>query len=273
MAIPAASAVATSASGRRQRGRAIPPDSNGDPLKIAVLSDVHGNLPALRAVLEDVHAAGPERVWCLGDLVGYGAQPDGCVSTAREHCHVILAGNHDLGVLDQIDIADFAPHAEQAARWTRENSSSETLDYLKTLTPSHDGEAIGLFHASPRDPIWEYVLSGTQAGECMDVMEQRVSAIGHTHVASYFSRTDGVMAGATAAAGTQLDISRGEWLLNPGSVGQPRDGDPRAAWLLLDVEQWTASWRRTEYPVAEAAAAIEAAGLPVGLGERLYLGQ
>ncbi|HEX5910515.1 MAG TPA: metallophosphoesterase family protein [Thermoleophilaceae bacterium] len=273
MAAPAATAVATRATGRRQRGRAIPPDSIGDPLKIAVLSDVHGNLPALRAVLEDVDAAGPDRVWCLGDLVGYGAHPDGCVQTARERCDVNLAGNHDLGVLDHIDIADFAPHAEQAARWTRENASEETLRYLETLSPRHDGEQIGLFHASPRDPIWEYVLSGTQAAECMDFMEPRVSAIGHTHVASYFSRTDGAMAGGTAAAGTELNIDAGEWLLNPGSVGQPRDGDPRAAWLLLDVEQWTATWRRTEYPVDEAAQAINAAGLPTGLGERLYLGQ
>ena len=93
------------------------------------------------------------------------------------------------------------------------------------------------------------MLSGAQAAECMDVMEPRVSAIGHTHVASYFSRTDGAMAGGPAAAGTELNIAAGEWLLNPGSVGQPRDGDPRAAWLLLDVEQWTATWRRTEYPV------------------------
>ncbi len=196
MAVPAATAVATNASGRRQRG--IPPDSNGDPLKIAVLSDVHGNLPALKAVLDDVDAAGPERIWCLGDLVGYGAHPDGCVETARERCHVNLAGNHDLGVLDHIDITDFAPHAEQAARWTRSHSAPETLGYLETLSPSQAGEAIGLFHASPRDPIWEYVLSGTQAAECMDVMEQRVSAIGHTHVASYFSRTDGALAGGPA---------------------------------------------------------------------------
>jgi diadenosine tetraphosphatase ApaH/serine/threonine PP2A family protein phosphatase len=234
---------------------------------------VHGNLPAFQAVIEAVDAAGAERVWCLGDLVGYGAHPDGCVSLARERCEVNLAGNHDLGVLDRIDIGDFAPHAEQAARWTRENASEETLRYLETLNPSHEGEVVGLFHASPRDPIWEYVLSGGQAAECMDAMPQRVSLVGHTHVASYFSRTDGEMAGGTAAGGTELNIERGEWLLNPGSVGQPRDGDPRAAWLLLDVEQWTASWQRTEYPVAEAADAIEAAGLPVGLGERLYLGQ
>ncbi len=234
---------------------------------------MHGNLPALKAVLDDVDAAEPERIWCLGDLVGYGAHPDGCVETARERCHLNLAGNHDLGVLDHIDITDFAPHAEQAARWTRSHSAPETLGYLETLSPSQAGEAIGLFHASPRDPIWEYVLSGTQAAECMDVMDQRVSAIGHTHVASYFSRTDGALAGGPAGADTELNIAAGEWLLNPGSVGQPRDGDPRAAWLLLDVEQWTATWRRTEYPVHEAAEAIAAAGLPAGLGERLYLGQ
>jgi predicted phosphodiesterase len=238
-----------------------------------VLSDVHGNLPALEAVLADADAAGVERVWCLGDLVGYGAQPDECVQLASERCDVCLAGNHDLGVLGSIDISDFSPHAAVAARWTREHASRSTLDFLGGLSSSHEGEAIGLYHASPRDPVWEYVLSGSQAADCMDAMGPRVGAIGHTHVALRFTRGAEGMDGEAVAGGTTHDISASDWLINPGSVGQPRDGDPRAGWLLLDVEQWTAEWRRVEYQVAKAAAAIEAAGLPVNLGERLYLGQ
>jgi predicted phosphodiesterase len=238
-----------------------------------VLSDVHGNLPALEAVLADVDAAGAERVWCLGDLVGYGAQPDECVQLASERCDVCLAGNHDLGVLGHIDISDFSPHAAVAARWTREHAGKATLDFLGGLASSEEGEAVGLYHASPRDPVWEYVLSGSQAADCMDAMGPRVGAIGHTHVALRFTRGSEGMDGEAVAGGTTHDISASEWLINPGSVGQPRDGDPRAGWLLLDVEQWTAEWRRVEYPVAKAAAAIEAAGLPVNLGERLYLGQ
>jgi len=176
-------------------------------------------------------------------------------------------------VLNRIDIADFSPPAAAAALWTRDQSSADTLEFLSRLEPAKEGEAIGLYHASPRDPIWEYVLSTSQANECMDEMSERVGAIGHSHVALRFTRTDRSVSGAGVPAGTALDISEGRWLLNPGSVGQPRDGDPRAAWILLDTEEWTAEWRRTEYPVAEAAKAISQAGLPRSLGERLFIGQ
>jgi len=250
----------------------MPPDSNGDPLKIAVLSDVHGNLPAFRAVLADVDSEGADAVWFLGDLVGYGANPNECVELAAERCDLCLAGNHDLGVLGRIDIADFSLHAAEAARWTRENAAPATLEFLGGLDAKREGEAIGLWHASPRDPVWEYVLSIPQAEECIDVMGPRVGAVGHTHVACRFTRAE-QMIGEGVIGGTRLDLSQGEWLVNPGSVGQPRDGDPRAAWMLLDLETWAAEWRRVEYPIAEAAGAIDAAGLPSSLGERLFIGQ
>jgi predicted phosphodiesterase len=249
------------------------PDSNGAPAKIALLSDVHGNLPAFEAVLADIDAGPEHAIWFLGDLVGYGAQPDECVALAAERCGLCLAGNHDLGVLDRIDIADFSPAAAAAARWTRERVGAETVAFLEALEPHHDGEAIGLYHASPRDPIWEYVLSTSQAGDCMDEMAPRVAAIGHTHVALHFTRTDARVTGEAMAGGSELELAAGEWLLNPGSVGQPRDGDPRAAWLSLDLESWSARWRRVEYPVGQAAEAIEAAGLPRALGDRLFIGQ
>ena len=251
----------------------MPPDSNGDPLRIAVLSDVHGNLPAFRAVLADVDAEGADALWFLGDLVGYGASPDECVQLAAERCDLCLAGNHDLGVLGRIDIADFSPHAAEAARWTRDQVSDSTRDFLGALDAQRDGEAIGLWHASPRDPVWEYVLSIPQAEDCIDEMGPRVGAIGHTHVACRFTRTPEDMVGEGVVAGTTMDLSEGEWLVNPGSVGQPRDGDPRAAWMTLDTESWTAEWRRVEYPIDEAAGAIADAGLPRSLGERLYIGQ
>jgi len=249
------------------------PDSNGDPLTIALLSDVHGNLPAFRAVLDEVAETDAAAIWFLGDLVGYGAQPDECVELAAERCDLCLAGNHDLGVLDRIDIADFSPPAAAAALWTRDRAAESTLAFLGGLEPRRDGEAVGLYHASPRDPVWEYVLSTSQAEECMDAMGDRVAAIGHTHVALRFTREDGELDGEAMPAGSRRDISSGEWLVNPGSVGQPRDGDPRAAWLMLDTESWTVEWRRTDYPVEEAAGAIEAAGLPASLGKRLYIGQ
>ena len=249
------------------------PDPNAGPLRIALLTDVHGNLPAFEAVLADVDAQDVEAIWFLGDLVGYGAQPDGCMRLASERCDLCLAGNHDLGVLDRIDIRDFSPAAAEAALWTREHASRETLDFLDALEPSKLGGPIGLYHASPRDPVWEYVLSAMQAEACMDLMPDRVGAIGHSHVALRFTRSDGSVYGEQVRGGSVLDLSEGDWLVNPGSVGQPRDGDPRAAWLLLDVQRWTAEWRRVEYTIDDAAQAIVEAGLPRSLGERLYLGQ
>ncbi len=243
------------------------------PSRVALLSDVHGNLPAFKAVIEDVEAVGVDAVWFLGDLVGYGAQPDECAALAKESCDLWLAGNHDLAVLERLNIAEFSPAAAAAAIWTRENASEETLAFLDPLEPQAVMGPIGLYHASPRDPVWEYVLSTPQADACMDSMGVRVGAIGHSHVALRFTRLDGEVRGEQVVGGTTLDISEGEWIVNPGSVGQPRDGDPRAAWLLLDIPNWTAEWRRVEYPIAEAAAAIEAAGLPEHLAARLHHGQ
>jgi predicted phosphodiesterase len=243
-------------------------------MRIALLSDVHGNLPAFEAVLADVDSEEVDEIWCLGDLVGYGAQPDACVELARQRCELCLAGNHDMVVTGAIDIADFSSSAAAAALWTREHIGADARAFLEGLEPQLDGRAIGLYHASPRDPVWEYVLSSWQAGECMDLMEPRVGAIGHSHVALWFQRDgDGQVEGAPAEAGLECDLADGDWLINPGGVGQPRDGDPRAAWLLLDTEGWTAGWRRVEYPIEEAATAIEEAGLPALLAQRLYVGQ
>jgi diadenosine tetraphosphatase ApaH/serine/threonine PP2A family protein phosphatase len=243
-------------------------------MRIALLSDVHGNLPALRAVIADIDVVGVDEIWCLGDLVGYGAEPDGCVELARERCDVCLAGNHDLVVTGEIDLADFSAGAATAARWTRETIGAESLEFLRGLRPAAPEREPALFHASPRDPVWEYVLSSWQAEECMALMPTRVAAIGHSHVALFFHLDDeGSIRGATAPAGTELELTAGRWLVNPGGVGQPRDGDARAAWLLLDTGTWAASWRRVEYPIDEAAAAIRAAGLPGALGKRLYAGQ
>src|SRR5215208_7652111 len=135
------------------------------PGRVALVSDVHGNLPAFKAVLEDAKGEGVDEIWCLGDLVGYGAQPTECVELAREECTVCLAGNHDLVVTGGIDIADFSRSAAVAALWTRDNISEEAMSFLKGLDPMDDGRDLGLYHASPRDPVWEYVLSTGQADQ------------------------------------------------------------------------------------------------------------
>lgn len=246
-------------------------------MRLAIISDIHANLPALEAVLGDIDAAEPDEIWSLGDVVGYGAQPDRCVELTEERCTVRLVGNHDLAVLDRLDISSFSPAASDAVRWTRSEIGEEALAKLAALEPAHVGADLAAYHASPRDPVWEYVLWPEQAGECLAAQTRRVALIGHSHVALCFSAGDGekpeATRGAQAGGGTKLDISENRWLLNPGSVGQPRDGDPRAAWMLLDSGEWTAEYRRVEYEVGAAAGAITEAGLPEHLARRLFVGQ
>jgi diadenosine tetraphosphatase ApaH/serine/threonine PP2A family protein phosphatase len=244
-------------------------------MRVAILTDIHGNRHAFEAVLADAAAAGAEELWCLGDIVGYGGEPDACVDLARERCAICLAGNHDMAVTGEISTEDFSRGAAISAQWTKDTLRPDNLAFLRGLRPEGVEGELGLFHASPRDPIWEYVLSIILAEDCLDAAKQRISLIGHSHVALAFTRArpDAEAEGFPRADGDEADLSTGEWLLNPGSVGQPRDGDPRAAWLLLDTAAWHATWRRTEYDIAGAQAAIRAAGLPDSLAERLGYGQ
>jgi diadenosine tetraphosphatase ApaH/serine/threonine PP2A family protein phosphatase len=246
-------------------------------LRVAVLSDIHANQPALEAVLEAIGEVEVEELWCLGDLVGYGAQPDGCTELVRERCAVTLCGNHDLAVLGELDITTFSESAAAAVAWTREAAGEETLAFLRSLSPQGSRAEVGLFHASPRDPVWEYVLSLDQAEAGLDAMEERVGLIGHSHVALFFTRPAAnrptYAHGAQAGDGAAVEIASGRWLLNPGSVGQPRDADPRAAWLELDTETWASRYHRVPYDIEAAAAAILEAGLPGSLADRLLIGR
>jgi diadenosine tetraphosphatase ApaH/serine/threonine PP2A family protein phosphatase len=247
-------------------------------MHVAILTDIHSNLPALEAVLEAIDEAGLKTRWCLGDVVGYGAQPDECAELVSERCDLSLVGNHDLAVTGEIDTDVFSASAAAAVQWTRDNSKRETIDFLKRLKPENSEHEVGLYHASPRDPVWEYVLAVDQARECMEEQSARVSFIGHSHVALWFSDGPGPgpvgdAGGGQAEGGLELDVSAKRWLLNPGSVGQPRDGDPRAAWLELDTEAWMVQYHRVSYDIDRAAEPIRKAGLPEHLADRLYVGQ
>lgn len=247
-------------------------------MRVAVISDIHANLPALEAVLEAIDGAGIEEIWCLGDVLGYGAEPDECADLVRERCAICLVGNHDLAVFGILDIAAFSEAAAEAVAWTRENVSESSLAPLRELEPAGERGGIGLFHASPRDPVWEYVLSAEQADACLDTQPTRIGLIGHSHVSLYFTRPsddDGggeEIRGSQASDDTLLDLSTGQWLINPGSVGQPRDGDSRAAWLELDTGEQLARFHRSRYDIDRAAASIVAAGLPRRLADRLQVG-
>jgi predicted phosphodiesterase len=241
-------------------------------VSIAIVSDIHGNRQAFEAVLESIERAGSDQIWCLGDLVGYGAEPDACVELAERHVTVCLAGNHDLGVVGAIDLAEFSPTARRAAEWTRDAIEPRTARFLLSLSPKDEEHAVALYHASPIDPIWDYVLSPLKAALCVEVQARRVGLIGHSHIALAFWRTDGEMTGEKQTDGTELDIGSGPWLINPGSVGQPRDGDPRAAWLELDLDAGRVQFHRIEYDVEGAIVAIRRARLPDSLAERLRYG-
>ena len=247
-------------------------------MPVAVISDIHANLPALEAVLAAIEERGAEEIWCLGDVVGYGAEPDACADLTRERCDLCLVGNHDLAVLGELDVSSFSEAAAAAVEWTRSEARETTLELLRELEPEGERREIGLYHASPRDPIWEYVLSIEQADACLEAQPGRIALIGHSHVSLFFVRLPedggpGDVRGGQAGDGLEIGLDEGGWLINPGSVGQPRDGDPRAAWLELDLEGMSATFHRVPYDVDRAAAAIAAAGRPQRLGDRLRVGQ
>ncbi len=217
-------------------------------------------------------------------------QPDECArAVASERCALSLVGNHDLAVLGELDVSSFSPAAAAAVRWTQRHSAErDAATSSRGLEPADTSHEVALYHASPRDPVWEYVLWPDQAAECIGDQARRVSLVGHSHVALFFVMPSGdeageapdrgptgepIARGAQAGDGTSLDVSEGRWLINPGSVGQPRDGDPRAAWLELDTDEWTATYHRVAYEIDRAADAIAAAELPDHLAKRLYIGQ
>jgi len=222
-------------------------------------------------VAEAIEREAPDAVWCLGDLVGYGPQPNACCAWAAEHTGLCLAGNHDLGVLGIVDLADFSPDAEAAAKWTRGVLDPAAHDYLAALPSNDTRDGVGLYHASPRDPVWEYVLTWEAARDAIRDSGTELTLVGHSHVPLAIVDGRGSI-GGHAAGGTEIDLAAGRWLLNPGSVGQPRDGDKDAAWLLLDLESRHASFRREPYDVARTQAEIRERGLPDALAERLAYG-
>jgi predicted phosphodiesterase len=240
--------------------------------RVAVISDVHGNRHALEAVLAAVAAEDPDELWCLGDLVGYGPQPNECCRAVAERADVCLAGNHDLVVLGSLSIHDFAGDAAKAARWTQSVLTEEARDFLSGLESSSKREDVELFHASARDPVWEYVLSEESAWGTLQATTAPLVLVGHSHVALALAWDGEALDGGLAPAGTEPELGRARWLLNPGSVGQPRDGDARAAWLLIDMDAGRAAFRRIPYPIEQTQAEIQARGLPPTLAARLEHG-
>jgi predicted phosphodiesterase len=241
-------------------------------VRAAVLSDIHANLHALEAVLAAVELEAPDEVWFLGDLLGYGPRPNRCRIRLEPVAAISLVGNHDLGALDRIGLDFFSPEAATSARWTRTVLEPETEVFLDALEPAGERAGVGLYHGSPRDPVWEYVLSAETALGSLLAVENQLVIVGHSHVPLSIWFDGETIEGGVAEGGTEVELGEKRWLLNPGSVGQPRDGDPRAAWLFLDLDAGRATFRRTEYPVEETQREIRDRGLPEALAARLEHG-
>jgi diadenosine tetraphosphatase ApaH/serine/threonine PP2A family protein phosphatase len=241
-------------------------------MRVAVISDVHANRHALDAVLSAVDGENVDAIWCLGDTVGYGPRPNECCDLVRERADLCLIGNHDLVALGELTVNDFNDEAAAAAVWTSEQLTPESESFLRALKPSAEADGAALFHASARDPVWEYVLTEEAARATFELTSAALVLVGHSHVALALGFADGRISGGVAPDGVELELD-GRRLLNPGSVGQPRDGDPRAAWLLLDLERRFAHFRRVPYPIEKTQAEMREAGLPRALADRLARGE
>lgn len=246
-------------------------------MRYLILSDLHANIEALRAVLEAVDLAGIDKVLVLGDLVGYGASPNETVEAVRSLSQpvAIVRGNHDKAAVGLDDGSRFNEVARIAAAWTGDRLTDDNRSYIEQLPrgPQDVDGRLLICHGSPRDED-EYLLSADAAGQVFDVLSVTVTFFGHSHLPGYFLRRSKVLESCWVnTAGLQLDIeSPARYLINPGSVGQPRDGDPRAAFMTYDGEVGRATWERVSYAVSAAQQKILDAGLPAPLAQRLARG-
>ena len=239
-------------------------------MRIAVLSDIHSNLPALDAVLA---AAGDvDAIWHLGDVVGYGPDPDGVVDRLREVDALGVRGNHDAAACGGDEIDWFNPDASRAIEWTRAAVSPATVAWLSALPERGTLEGVELVHGSPREPLWEYVTTASVARANLALLDGRIGLHGHTHVPVAWIEQGGRVDLVRGRRGERLEVRGRRVLINPGSVGQPRDGDRDAAFALLDTEAWTVEWHRAAYDIAAVQGAMRAAGLPPSLSARLPVG-
>lgn len=242
-------------------------------MRILVLTDVHANLVALEAVLDD--AGRVDDVWSIGDIVGYGPRPRECVELVRILTpNVSVIGNHDWASIGRLSLEDFNPVARFASYWTTTQLSAEHLQYLESLPNRMIDQDWTVVHGSPSHPIWEYIYNARVAAANFPAFDTRLCFIGHTHVPLYI-REEEALAGVAPhhpGDGDVLDVSAGRFFINPGSVGQPRDGDPRAAYAIYEPEARRVIFRRVEYRVADTQRDMRAAGLPESLVSRLAVG-
>ncbi len=246
-------------------------------MRYLIISDIHSNLAAFEAVLKDAKGL-YDKVWCLGDMVGYGPDPNECVELLLTLDHICLAGNHDWAVLDKLDIDDFHEDARITSLWNREQLNSQVFEYLDNLPVALIKEDVfTLVHASPRHPIWEYVMSPKIAKANFKHFNTPYCFVGHTHVPIVFKEDPEATTFCEVVTpkfnNGLIPLDKQRSIINPGSVGQPRDDDPRAAYGILDVESNTFEYRRIAYPVEVTQEKMKEYKLPARIWQRLALGE
>jgi predicted phosphodiesterase len=244
-------------------------------VRVALISDVHSNATALDAVLGHARSQGAEAVWNMGDLVGYGPDPDAVAATLSAAGARSVLGNHDAAAIGELDLTRFNPLAAAAAKWTAANISAATIAYLRALPLVSQDEQATLAHGTLRDPLWEYLETYDEARAQFELQETAISIVGHTHHPVLLHRDRaGRISSVLAPQGEPYELDRpGEWCINPGSVGQPRDGDPRASYALLDLPARTVTYWRITYDVGATQQRMRERGLAEPHIARLALGR
>lgn len=239
-------------------------------MRVVVLSDIHANLHALESVLD---ATAPfDAVWVLGDTVGYGPQPDGVVARLASERAIAVRGNHDAAAIGDLDTRDFNGDAREALAWTARAMAAETREWLAALPERRVEGDFTMVHGSPRDPLWEYLVSTPAARRSFAAFDTRHCLVGHTHLPLVFREDDGRIEVLAPSDGSRLRLDERRCIVNPGSVGQPRDGEPRACAMLLDTDLSEVEWRRVGYPIALTQAEMRREALPEPLVRRLEHG-
>ena len=240
-------------------------------MRLAVLSDIHANLAALSAVRDDMPEV--DEVWVLGDIVGYGPQPNEVIAALQEMGARSVMGNHDGAAIGQVDASWFNPDAARAIGWTGEVIDDNARAYLSTLPEVRRDGDLTAVHGSPRDPTWEYITGPDVAGANLASFDTRICLHGHTHVPIIFRADEGSVEVVAATPGAPVTMREGRLLLNPGSVGQPRDGDPASSYAVIDTEAGTGEFRRVSYDIDQTQRLMRDADLPPRLVERLRYGR
>ena len=243
-------------------------------MRYAIIGDIHSNLAAFEAVIADVKTRGGfDEIWCLGDVVGYGPEPHACIEILRQHKHICVAGNHDLAAIGKIDTSDFSPDAVRADQWTTQQLTTSDVNYLQNLPVKLTKGDFTLVHGSPRHPTWEYLLSVESARDSFIYFDTKFCLVGHSHVPLVFQENkNGTCFMAKAPESLRLGVENHRLIINPGSVGQPRDGNPSASYMLYNSDDQIMYHYRINYDITITQGKMIEYKLPLSLVSRLDYG-